>query len=92
MKVVNLNTNTPYNAVVSLVEDALINKDVEFNLDPQGIPQCIYVFDNAEEALCIEMDDHLFLDVYERVEASQSLPDDIRRVMNTIGAAMDIAA
>lgn len=92
MEVVNQATNTPYNQVVSLVADAMVNQDFEFLTDSQGNLEAIHIFESSDRTLRIEMDDHLFLDVYDIVKGNTAIPQDSLRLIDSVVLQLEKAA
>jgi uncharacterized protein YuzE len=92
MKVTELAITTPYNEVVSLAVAAIINQDFEFNVSPDGSPETLYIFNTPDSATSIEMDETMFIEVYNKVMIAGGIPTEAKTIINSINNSIAKAA
>lgn len=92
MKVVKLNTSTPYSEVIALATTGILNGDFEFTVDPQGAVEGLCLFDSPDSALMIEVDDHLLMDLNDTVMASSEVTSEITKTLHHLMTRLDLAA
>ncbi len=92
MELVNLDSTTPYNQVITQAVEAIKHSDFEFNVDPSGTVEGLVIFDDAGDALNIEMDDVMFFEVYDIVMASDVLTSESKSIVESVAALIATAA
>ena len=81
MELTNLDIRTPYNEVIALAVDAVTNHDFEVTVAPSGTVEGFTIFDDSGDALLIEMDDIMCLEVYNIVMASDVVTSETKSIL-----------
>jgi hypothetical protein len=92
MELTNLDIRTPYNEVIALAVDAVTNHDFEVTVAPSGTVEGFTIFDDSGDALLIEMDDIMFLEVYSITMAAGVINSETKSILDRVATSLEQAA